>query len=129
MMNRNPLCRKLLVSWGLVGVGLLLMARFGQPGLLMAIVPIAFAQNLRLEHDRAAFERLYDNRIWTSFALLYYLVLSVVTIVSLMRDIRLDDLPIVSFIIMMMFPIIVGMIVSDLNVCLRSGKKGQDDSA
>ncbi|MBI3546324.1 MAG: hypothetical protein HY081_06985 [Gammaproteobacteria bacterium] len=123
-MNSNLLCRKLLASWALTAIALLLMARYGHLGLLMAIVPAAIAQNIRLAHDKAAFERLREKKFWKSFALLYYLALLFVTIFALTRDIRLDELPIVAFIVMVMFPIFVAMIVSDFQLCSDKDKAG-----
>lgn len=119
MRKNNPLCRKLLVSWSLTIVGLLLMTVYGHFGLIMAIVPVAIAQNMRREHDKGVLERFREQKIWKGFALAYYVGLLIVTIIALVRGIRLDQLPILLFIIMIMFPVFVGMIANDLRVCRK----------
>lgn len=119
MRKNDSLCRKLLVSWSLTIVGLLLMTFYGHFGLIMAIVPVAIAQNMRREHDKGVLERFREQKIWKGFALAYYVGLLIVTIIALVRGIRLDQLPILLFIIMIMFPVFVGMIANDLRVCRK----------
>lgn len=95
------------------------MNSYGHIGLLLAVVPLVIAQNIRLEHDRAMYQRIRENIGWMGFAMLYYVILLAVVIVSLVRGTRFDiiDLPFIYFLILIMFPIFVAMIVNDFRTC------------
>lgn len=110
-------CGKLLATWFLAGIAIFLMARFEQVGVLMAILPIGIAQNMRLEHDRSYYAYFRENRIWQIFAAVYYFVLLVVALVAVPRGVRLMDLPLVAFIIMIMCPFLFIMIYGDMKTC------------
>lgn len=119
MTNIRLSCKSLFISWSLAVIGLWLMTSYGHIGLLLALVPLAIAQNMRLEHDRAMYQRIRESKGWMGFAMLYYVLLLVVVVLSLARGTRLEDLPFVYFVILIMFPIFVAMIANDLRICKR----------
>ena len=94
------------------------MARFGQAGVLMAIAPMGIAQSVRFEHDRAMYAHLRENRTWQGFAVVYYLVLLVVTIAATLQGVRIMDLPLVILILMIMCPFLFIMVYGDIKNCM-----------
>jgi hypothetical protein len=93
------------------------MAHFEQVGVLMAIVPMGIAQNIRYEHDRAYYAYFRENRTWQRFTVVYYLILLVVALVAAARGVHLIDIPLVAFIVMMMCPFIFIMVYGDIKTC------------
>lgn len=103
------------------------MNSYGHIGLLLAVVPLVIAQNIRLEHDRAMYQRIRENNGWMGFAILYYVILLAVVIVSLVRGTRFDiiDLPFIYFLILIMFPIFVALIVNDFRTCEEARSRSE----
>lgn len=112
-------CQTLLMTWILAIVGVLLMAKFGHIGILMAAIPLGIAQNMRLEHDKEMYMRIRNQVRWMAFVISYYALLLVTTILVLGTNFRFDDLPMAAFILIIMLPIIVAMFVNDIRTCLN----------
>lgn len=123
VVANNQSCLTLLVSWILLGSALLLAQQFGQLGLVAGLVPIGIAQRLRLAHDRALLERVRTHSGWITFILLYYAIFGVVVVVSAVKGIKLYHLPLVMFLLVIFFPILVACVVNDLKTCAAQ-KKG-----
>jgi len=121
-MSNNPDCRALLISWTLAAVGVYLISVFERGGVLLAIIPIAIAQNMRLAHDQIMFERIRHSSWWMRFSGVYYFVLLMVSIVSVRKDIQLIDMPFIYFVLMILFPFLLAMIVNDLAQCSRANR-------
>jgi hypothetical protein len=77
-------CGKLVFTWVLVGIGVFLMTRFQQAGVLVAIIPMGIAQSIRLEHDRSYFRYFRENKTWQVATAFYYLMLLVISVVAVM---------------------------------------------
>lgn len=111
-------CRTLLMTWILAITGILLMAKFGHIGILMAAIPLGIAQNMRLVHDKEMYMRIRNQVGWMIVFLSYYVFLLVITILVLGTNFRFDDLPMAAFILIIMLPIFVAMFVNDIRTCL-----------
>lgn len=109
---------KISVTWTVVIMMFVLNEKFGDAGLLVAVGLVAIAQRMRLAHDKALASRLWENQLWKGFTVTYYLVLLVVAIITAMLEVRLANIPILYFAVMLLFPILAPAIVNDIRTCL-----------
>jgi len=93
------------------------MTRFQQAGVLVAIIPMGIAQSIRLEHDRSYFRYFRENKTWQVATAFYYLMLLVISVVAVMGGVRLMDMSLVAFIVMMMFPFFIIFVYGDIKAC------------
>lgn len=120
------MCRKLRSSWILICIGLFFMFTFEQMGVLLAILPFAVAQNVRLEHDKVLLNRCKENQLAMFFVATYYLLLLCFVVAAIMKGI--DIVRTVQFSLAFLaffFPILIGMLVGDILEC--KGKNRLDD--
>ena len=121
MFNRQK-CHKLFVSWVLILVGGILCAYFKRYGLLFALIPFSFAQNIRLDHDRAMLDSIREKSKWMAFIGIYYISLLLISIYLVFKtNFRLGyDVSVISAVLIFMFPIITAMITNDIKQCSQN---------
>ncbi len=110
-------CKKLIFSWVLISIGVIFISVFEQAGVFMAVVPLAIAQNIRIDHDLSYYRYFRTNRIWQTGTAVYYLLLLGVSVVAVMIDLRLMNIPLILFIAMMICPFIFIMAYGDIKGC------------
>lgn len=113
-MSNDISCKKLLLSWVLVFVGVLVVSKYLTTGLLIAAIPFGIAAKIREEHDKALLRRVYANKGWQYFALSYYLVVLAVVLFHA-REALKAPLPLLAGVLLL--PLLVPMIRNDIRSC------------
>jgi SNF family Na+-dependent transporter len=118
-MHMPASCGQLLVSWVLFAAGMVLIGRYEHVGFLLALLPLAVCQKIRVQHDRLMLERCRESRPWQVFALLYYAILLIIVAVGISRGVDFVNYPLVAVVVAVMLPFLVAMAAADRALCMR----------
>lgn len=125
-MNK-PSCSALVISWILIVAMVLLVDRWGNAGLVAALLPMGIAYLIRGQHDKSTKEYLGPGSVGRKLFILYYIpILGSTVIYCAVHRINLAKLPTFTFMLLLFFPILVVMILNDLKTCLGSNQSKSD---
>jgi hypothetical protein len=112
-MYSSTKCFTLVITWLLAAFG---FYAYEHAGILVAIVPLGIAGAMRIEHDKRLRDRIFANKSWKTFALVYYLGL---LLPAFFWARELTELNGVQFVAIIGLPFILAMIANDVATCTR----------
>jgi len=117
-LENHPSCLSLLPTWLLAILMIIAINSYGVVGLMLGLVLLTVGQRVRGEHDQIFAKRVLQSKRWKAFFTIYYLfILGPIVIYSVLEHIYLSRLPVMVFVLLLGFPVIVAMLINDLSNC------------
>lgn len=120
LLVKNSLsCGQIAFTWSTVAIMVVVSAKYGNRGLLLTLPLVAIAQNIRHEKDQELIQQLRQAGLWDIPTAVYYVGLFGVALFALHEHVKLMDMPIIYFALMLTFPLVFPVMIKDIVTCFR----------
>jgi len=119
IMKENN-CFSILGSWVLLFAGFYF---YDIGGFMYGLAPLIGAAILRGDRDKLVKGDMWESRSWQIFMLIYYGALFIVT---LSDTSTINRKSMISFVVIIGFPVLLNILIHDLRTCLSKGPLRSD---